>query len=117
MIEAAAIFAAITPAEELRLEKLLTEIAPWLPLFGVAAYAHVLVFFYRNAGVILALGVILLLFGALYPRKLPGDDDKNNIDFGLGIVQAKIGGNARTIIQAGGLLIIAGALLMILTTK
>jgi hypothetical protein len=113
MIEAATILAAIPPAEEALIGRLAVKLAEWIPLFGVSAYAHTLIFICQNAWAILVVGIVLVLFGFLYPLKLPGDENKDNIDLGVGIIKTRIGGNARTVVQATGFIMAVGALIMI----
>jgi hypothetical protein len=117
MIEAATILAAISPAQEARLMEVGGKLAQLLPLFGVAAYTQLLIFLFKNAWGVLAAGVFLLLFAGAYPFGLPGDDDsKDKLNLGVAFVHTNIGGNLRTFIAAGGLLLIAGAIVMIIKT-
>jgi hypothetical protein len=109
MIEAA-ILAAMSPAQERAWAWGLEQLAPWI-YFGVgAAYAHVMGWWLHNP--LLAMGVVLLLLGFFCPLKLPGDKNQGDVELGVFDVKAKVGGNARTFIMAGGLLIIAWSLWM-----
>jgi hypothetical protein len=97
----------MSPAQDRALVSGLEHLAQWIPFGAGAAYAHVMGWWLRNP--LLAMGVVLLLLGWLCPLKLPGDKNQGNAELGVFDVKARVGGNARTFIMAGGLLIIAWA--------
>ena len=90
MIEAAAIFAALPPAEETAIRshigELAAEVGRFVPV--VVGYAHAIwVGWAQSLWSLLGLGVVLFLIGAAWPLKMWGDENNKNEEPGSNIEQ------------------------------